>query len=94
MNLLKPYGSGVAVFVSAFCFGIFHGNFQQFFYAFILGILLGYISYATNSMFCNTALHAMFNAISGIIMIFVSTEPVQKRHWILTRSLPTGNSLW
>lgn len=79
MNLLKPYGSGVAVFASALCFGIFHGNFQQFFYAFILGILLGYISYATDSMFCNTVLHAMFNAVSGIIMIFVSTAPVQKK---------------
>lgn len=79
MNLLKPYGSGIAVFVSAFCFGIFHGNFSQFFYAFALGILLGYISYATDSMFCNTVLHAMFNAISGIIMFFMSTEAVQKK---------------
>ena len=24
MNLLKPYGSGIAVFVSAFCFAVFH----------------------------------------------------------------------
>lgn len=77
MNLLKPYGGGVAIFVSAFCFGIYHGNFQQFFYAFALGILLGYVSYATNSMFCNTMLHAMFNSISGILMILVSTDAVQ-----------------
>lgn len=77
MNLLKPYGSGVAIFVSAFCFGIYHGNFQQFFYAFALGILLGYVAYATDSMFCNTVLHAMFNSISGILMILVSTEAVQ-----------------
>lgn len=79
MNLLKPYGSGIAVFVSAFCFAVFHGNFQQFFYAFALGILLGYISYATNSMFCNTVLHAMFNAVSWIIMLFVTTEAVGKK---------------
>lgn len=77
MNLLKPYGGGVAIFVSAFCFGIYHGNFQQFFYAFALGILLGYVSYATNSMFCNTMLHAMFNSVSGILMILVSTDAVR-----------------
>lgn len=93
MNLLKPYGSGVAVFASALCFGIFHGNFQQFFYAFVLGILLGYISYATNSMFCNTILHAMFNAVSGIIMIFVSTGPVQKKTLNPTAQLSDGEQL-
>lgn len=93
MNLLKPYGSGIAVFVSAFCFGIFHGNFQQFFYAFALGILLGYISYATDSMFCNTMLHAMFNSISGIIMIFASTEAVRKKSMDQNAVLNDGEQL-
>ena len=93
MNLLKPYGSGMAVFVSAFCFGIFHGNFQQFFYAFALGILLGYISYATDSMFCNTVLHAMFNSVSGIIMIFVSTEAVRKKSMDPSAVLTDGEQL-
>lgn len=93
MNLLKPYGSGIAVFVSAFCFGIFHGNFQQFFYAFALGILLGYISYATDSMFCNTMLHAMFNSISGVIMIFASTEAVQKKSMDQNAVLNDGEQL-
>lgn len=93
MNLLKPYGSGIAVFVSAFCFGIFHGNFQQFFYAFALGILLGYISYATDSMFCNTVLHAMFNSISGVIMIFASTEAVRKKSMDQNAVLNDGEQL-
>lgn len=79
MELLKPYGSGLAVFVSAFCFGIYHGNFQQFFYAFALGICLGYIAYATGSLFCSTVLHAMFNAVSGLILIFLSTDAVQSK---------------
>lgn len=93
MNLLKPYGSGMAVFVSAFCFGIFHGNFQQFFYAFALGIFLGYISYATDSMFCNTVLHAMFNSVSGIIMIFVSTDAVRTKSIDRNAVLTDGEQL-
>ncbi|MCM1054507.1 MAG: CPBP family intramembrane metalloprotease [Bacteroides sp.] len=93
MNLLKPYGSGIAVFVSAFCFGVFHGNFQQFFYAFALGILLGYISYATDSMFCNTVLHAMFNSISGIIMIFASTDAVRRKSMDQNAELSDGAQL-
>lgn len=93
MNLLKPYGSGIAVFVSAFSFAVFHGNFQQFFYAFALGILLGYISYATDSMFCNTILHAMFNSVSGIIMIFASTEAVGKKSTDPSAVLNNGEQL-
>ena len=79
LELLKPYGSGLAVFVSAFCFGVYHGNFQQFFYAFALGLCLGYIAIATNSIFCTTLLHAMFNSVSGIILIFLSTDAVRTK---------------
>ena len=93
MNLLKPYGSGLAVFVSAFGFGIYHGNFQQFFYAFALGICLGYIAYATNSLFCSTILHAMFNSVSGVILIFLSTDAVQTKSLDLTAELPDGQQL-
>ena len=93
MELLKPYGSGLAVFVSAFCFGIYHGNFQQFFYAFALGICLGYIAYATGSLFCSTVLHAMFNAISGMILIFLSTDAVQSKMLDPTGELSDGQQL-
>lgn len=93
MELLKPYGSGLAVFVSAFCFGIYHGNFQQFFYAFALGICLGYIAYATGSLFCSTILHAMFNAVSGVILVFLSTDAVQTKSLDPMAELPDGQQL-
>lgn len=92
MTLLKPYGGGMAIFVSAFCFGIYHGNFQQFFYAFVLGIVLGYIAYATNSIFCTTFLHAMFNGVSGILMILISTDAVKLRSLDPTAVLTDGQS--
>ena len=93
MELLKPYGSGLAVFVSAFCFGIYHGNFQQFFYAFALGICLGYIAIATGSLFCSTILHAMFNSVSGIMLIFLSTEAVQTKSLDPFAELSDGQEL-
>lgn len=92
MNLLKPYG-GIAIFVSAFCFGIYHGNFQQFFYAFALGIVLGYIGYATDSIFCTTFLHLMFNGISGVLMILISTDAVKTRSLDPAAELSDGESL-
>ena len=93
LELLKPYGSGLAVFVSAFCFGIYHGNFQQFFYAFALGICLGYIAIATRSLFCTTLLHAMFNSVSGVILIFISTEAVQAKSLDPGAELSDGQQL-
>lgn len=93
MNLLKPYGGGIAIFVSAFCFGIYHGNFQQFFYAFALGIALGYIGYATDSIFCTTLLHLMFNGVSGVLMILISTDAVKTRSLDPYAELSDGESL-
>ncbi|MDE7280318.1 MAG: CPBP family intramembrane metalloprotease [Ruminiclostridium sp.] len=93
LRTLQPYGNGLAIFVSAFCFGIYHGNFQQFFYAFALGICLGYIAVATGSLFCSTVLHALFNSIGGIIMIFVSTDAVQTKSLDPTAMLTDGQHL-
>lgn len=76
MESLRPYGNGFAIFVSAFLFGLTHANFQQFFYATALGICLGYIAQATKSIVTTTIMHAMFNSISGILLLFATTEEV------------------
>lgn len=93
LNLLKPYGNGLAIFVSAFCFGIYHGNFRQFFYAFVLGIALGYIAIATKSLFCSTVIHCLFNSVGGIIMIFVSTDAVKAKSLDPNVQLSNSDSL-
>ncbi len=76
MQSLRPYGNGFAIFVSALLFGLTHANFQQFFYAFLIGIFLGYIAISTNSLVTTTVLHAMFNSISGIMLLFMADESV------------------
>ncbi|MCL1788938.1 MAG: CPBP family intramembrane metalloprotease [Oscillospiraceae bacterium] len=75
-SALKPYGNGFAIIISGFLFGIMHGNFQQFFYAFVLGIVFAYITLQTGSILVSTILHALFNSIAGIIMLFISTETI------------------
>lgn len=71
---LRPYGNGFAIFVSAVLFGMIHANFAQFFYATALGIFLGYIYVSTGSLITTTIMHAMFNSISGV-MILLMSEP-------------------
>lgn len=41
---LMPYGRKFAIFCSAFTFGIFHGNLVQSPYAFLVGLVLGYVA--------------------------------------------------
>jgi len=79
LNALKPYGNGFAIVVTAFLFGIMHGNFQQFSYAFVLGIVLGYITVQTGSILAATILHAMFNSVAAVMMLFLSTDTVRGR---------------
>ncbi len=76
MQSLRPYGNGFAIFVSALLFGLTHANFQQFFYAFLIGIFLGYIAISTKSLVTTTVLHAMFNSISGIMLLFAADDSV------------------
>lgn len=74
MESLRPYGNGFAIFVSAIMFGLTHANLEQFFYATALGIFLGYIAVSTQSIVTTTIMHAMFNSVSGV-MLLLSVDP-------------------
>ena len=87
LNALKPYGHGFAIIVTGFLFGIMHGNFHQFSYAFILGIALAYITIQTGSILAATILHAMFNSVAAIMMLFLSTETIQ--NWLMPHAAGT-----
>ena len=43
IDRLTQYGEGVAVLFSGLMFGLFHGNLNQFVYAFVLGLCFGFI---------------------------------------------------
>lgn len=64
--LLKPlraYGDLTAVLVSGIVFGLYHGNFDQFAYATLLGIFFSAIAVKYNSIIPVTILHALNNLI-------------------------------
>ncbi len=61
------YGQGTAVVVSGLIFGLFHGNFNQFFYAFALGCFLAYIYVRTGTIKYSTILHMMVNFVGSVL---------------------------
>lgn len=76
LEALRPYGNGFAILVSGILFGLTHANFNQFFYAAVLGIGLGYIAVSTKSILTTTLMHAMFNSISGIMLLMITFDEV------------------
>ena len=44
LRLLQPYGKRFAIVLSALLFGLFHGNIVQIPFAFLVGLVLGYVT--------------------------------------------------
>lgn len=60
-----------AAMMSGLIFGMLHLNGQQFLYAFVLGILFGYIVRITNSIFATMLCHFTFNGIQVTMQYFL-----------------------
>lgn len=59
LRTLQPFGKRFAIFGSALLFGLYHGNLLQTPYAFLMGLVLGYVT-VEHSIVWAAALH-MFN---------------------------------
>lgn len=62
------YGDKTAVFVSALLFGLIHGNFYQFFYAFGLGLVFGYIYVKTGKIKYTILFHMLINFMGSVVV--------------------------
>ena len=70
---LARYGQKPAAFVSALLFGLYHANLSQFFYAFLLGLLLAYAYFYTGTLKTSVILHMLFN-VYGSFVVFLLPE--------------------
>lgn len=62
----KKYGVAIGIFVSALIFGIYHMNWVQGIFAFVMGIGLAYGYYKTGSIYTSIIIHFINNAFSVI----------------------------
>lgn len=67
----KRFGEKSAILFSALAFGLFHMNLFQFFYAFGVGLLFGYIYIRTNDIKYTIFLHMILNLFGGIVAPFI-----------------------
>ena len=67
IDRIRIYGEKRAVVLSALLFGLFHGNFSQFFYAFALGLAFGFVYLRTGRLRYTICLHMLINFMGGIL---------------------------
>lgn len=64
LQSLAPYGRNFAIVTSALMFGLYHSDFSQGLFAFVVGLLLGYVG-LEYSILWSIALHVFNNAVLG-----------------------------
>ena len=71
-DTLKPFGNGIAIVFSSILFGLMHGSLNMLLYTTALGLALGYVRYATGSLFAVTILHALINSVAAAFLFLSS----------------------
>ena len=66
------YGGTISVLLSGLLFAFFHGNLNQFFYAFFLGGFFAIIYIKTGQIKYTIGLHMIINFIGSVVSLFVS----------------------
>lgn len=74
LGSLRKYGDSLAIIASAVMFGAMHGNIIQIPFAFILGLLFGFVTCKTNSIVPAICIHFINNFYSVIFDIFQTNK--------------------
>ncbi len=69
LGKLRKHSDSLAVLISGVMFGLMHGNFTQIPFAFVVGLVLGYITVKTNSLLPAIIIHFLNNGISVTISL-------------------------
>ncbi len=67
LRSLKPIGDTPAIILSALVFGLAHGNFDQFAYAFLSGIIFGLVAVRYDTIIPGMVLHLINNFFVTVI---------------------------
>lgn len=70
----RKYGEKTVILLSGLAFGLFHMNLFQFFYAFLLGLMFGYVYTRTSKLRYSTAMHMIINFNGGVLAPWVLTR--------------------
>lgn len=67
LHTLRPYGEWLAVVLTAILFGFIHGGITQSVFAFLVGLVLGWLTVTTRNIWPAIVLHFINNALSVLL---------------------------
>ena len=70
------YGTRVSILLSATVFAFFHGNLNQFFYAFLIGGFFAYVYSKTGKIQYTILLHSFINIMGSVVSLLVSNAVI------------------
>ena len=71
---LLPLGEGYAIVLSAVIFGLAHGNFFQFLYAFAMGLIFALVYVKTGKIIYSILYHAVINILGGVFAPWLTEQ--------------------
>lgn len=93
LGAFKPYGKVYALFMSSALFGIFHGNPPQMIFAFLVGLLLGYVT-LEYSIIWAIVLHIMNNFVIGDLSLWLLSFLTEDLANFISSGLNLGGSIF
>ena len=84
MQPLRKYGDKFAIVMTALVFGLMHRNAVQGIFAFIAGLVFGYLAISTKSVWTSVVVHALNNGYYVFINVLneKNTDMANKIHFI------------
>lgn len=70
----RVFSRKTTLITQAFIFGLVHGNLVQAVYAFILGLVIGYIYWDSENFYLAFLAHAFFNFLGGVLPQWVASD--------------------
>ncbi|MFT8557161.1 MAG: type II CAAX endopeptidase family protein [Liquorilactobacillus hordei] len=86
LRSLEKYGQGFAIIISAYMFGLYHSNFTQSGFAFVVGLLLGYVT-LTYGIRWSILLHVFNNFVLGDFLAYILQHFDNKQANLINSSL-------
>ena len=77
IDRLSIYGDRMAILFTAVAFGLIHANLYQFFYATMLGVLLGFVYAKTRDVKYTIILHMIINFLGSIVVLPVQDASIE-----------------
>ena len=92
IDRMRAYGESLALISSALLFALFHANFSQFFYAFLLGLVFGGVYLKTGKLRYSAGLHMVINFMGsviapGILSLMMNASPFRTAYEVSFQEL-------